>query len=64
MFALRFSLNAMTTCYSLLPLCCLLAVYCLALASRLLDPFFLVGRPAPLTARLLNAYYMPITITC
>ena len=54
----------LTTCYSLLPLCCLLAVYCLALASRLLDPFFLVARPSPLTARLLNAYYMPITITC
>ena len=54
----------LTTCYPLLPLCCLLAVYCLALASRLLDPFFLVARPSPLTARLPNAYYMPIAITC
>ena len=54
----------LTTCYSLLPLCCLLAVYCLALASRLLDPFFLVACPSPLTARLPNAYYLPIAITC
>ena len=53
----------LTTCYSLLPLCCLLADYCLALASRLLDPFFFVARSSPFTARLLNAYYMPIAIT-
>ena len=51
------------TCYSLLPLCCLLVDYCLALASRLLDPFFFVGRSSPFTARLLNAYYVPIAIT-
>ena len=49
--------------YSLLPLCYLLADYCLALASRLLDPFFLVARSSPFTARLLNAYYMRIAIT-
>ena len=53
----------LTTCYSLLPLCCLLADYCMALASRLLDPCFLVARSSPFTARLLNAYYMPIAIT-
>ena len=54
----------LTSCYSLLPICCLLGDYCLALASRLLDPFFLVVRSSPFTARLLNAYYMPIAITC
>ena len=65
MFALRFSLyKQLKTCYSLLPLCCLLADYCLALASRLLDPFFFVAGSLPFTARLLNAYYMPIAITC
>ena len=53
----------LTTCFSLLPLSCLLADYCLALASRWLDPFFLVARPSPFTARLLNAYHMPIAIT-
>ena len=63
-------------CSTLLPLCywqlathCYLFVvfspftYCLTLASHFLDPFFLVARPSPLTARLLNAYYMPIAIT-
>ena len=53
----------LTNCYSLLALCCMLADYCMALASRLLDPCFLVARSSPFTARLLNAYYMPIAIT-
>ena len=52
----------LTTCFSLLPLSCLLAGYCLALASCWLDPFFLVARPSPFTARLLNAYHMPIAL--
>ena len=53
----------LTTCYSLLPLCCLLADYYLALGSCRLDPSFLVARPSPFTARWLYAYYMPSAIT-
>ena len=29
-----------------------------------MDPFFLVARPSPFTAYQLNAYYMPLPITC
>ena len=54
----------LTTCYSLLPLCCLLPVYCLVLASRWLDPFFLVARLSSFTARWLNAYFIPLSFTC
>ena len=49
----------LTTCYSLLPFCCLLPEYCLVLSSRWLEPFFLVARLSPFTARWLNAYFMP-----
>ena len=65
MFSLRFSLYAIENLpLTTLPLCCLLANYCLALGTRLLEPFFFVARPSPFTARLPNAYYMPIAITC
>ena len=63
MFALRFSLCAIDNLLLLLPLCCLLADYYLALASCRLDPSFLVARPSPFTACWLYAYYMPSAIT-
>ena len=62
LYAAPFMLLA--TCYSLLPLCCLLPDYCLVLTSLWLDPFFLVARPSPFTSHWLNAYYMPMAITC